>query len=130
MGSPARVGLPCYNTDMKVVIPDERPPSWNKFYSGMHWAERNEVRDDMRWLVRSCIHPDDIVIPEGRVDITITVYFRHHPQDPDNICSKLMIDSIKGYLIEDDTREHIRTVATRSEIDKNNPRVEILVEEV
>lgn len=61
------------------------------------------------------------------VDITVTVYFKSHPQDPDNICTKLYIDGLVGHIIEDDSPRYVSSVMSRSRIDKERPRVEIEV---
>lgn len=111
---------------MKIVIPDERGPSWNDFYSGGHWKKRKNAKDEARQLVRAYL-PPDVTIFKERVDITVTVYFDHHPQDPDNICDKLWIDGLCGWVIVDDSMKYIRRTTTEAAIDKENPRVEIEV---
>lgn len=116
---------------MKIVLKNERPISWNKFYSGMHWKDRKEEADRVHMLVWLELHgyqPETAVNPKmfkKKVDIRIVVYFKNRPQDPDNICSKLYIDGLIGNVIENDTRQFVRRVTTQSEIDKDNPRVEI-----
>jgi len=124
---------------MKIVLNGERPISWNKMYSGMHWTKRKEEADRVHQLVWLAVKGEnwfpgwkDTVESgcAGRVDIHITAYFKNRPQDPDNIASKLYIDGLVGHVIEDDTREFVRKVTVQSEIDKENPRVEIEVVEV
>ena len=111
---------------MKIILEGERPWSWNKMYAGVHWSERKKEADRVHMLIKAWL-ADSWLPFKGRVDITITAYFKNKPQDPDNICSKLYIDGLIGNLIEDDTREYVRKVTTISEIDRENPRVEIEV---
>ena len=117
---------------MKIVLEGERPISWNKFYAGMHWSVRKDEADRVHQLVWATLHEFDDMPYEysnfmftERVDIHVTVYFKNRPQDPDNICSKLYIDGLIGNAIENDTRQFVRKVTVQSEIDKDNPRLEI-----
>ena len=121
---------------MKIILKGERPWSWNKMYSGVHWSKRKEEADRVHELVWAAIRGEswfpawkDMVESGwcGRVDIHITAYFKNRPQDPDNICSKMYIDGLIGNVIEGDTREFVRKVTVQSEVDKDNPRVEIEV---
>jgi Holliday junction resolvase RusA-like endonuclease len=111
---------------MKIVIPDHRGPSWNDFYSGGHWSKRKDAKDIAHQLVRAAIDPN--VTPFNcQVDIYTTVYFASKPQDSDNICDKLFNDALKGWVIREDDKRYVRWAATRAEVDKDNPRVEIEV---
>ena len=119
---------------MKIILEGERPWSWNKMYAGVHWSERKAEADRVHMLMFSKylnMRDDQDQLPEltERVDIHITAYFKNKPQDPDNICSKMYIDGLIGTLIADDTREYVRKVTVQSEVDKENPRVEIEVTE-
>lgn len=113
---------------MIIRLDGERPLSWNRFYAGMHWSERQAQIGVARILVLNAL-PVEALMFERPVDIIITAYFNSRPQDPDNICSKLYIDALVGRLIEDDTPTHVASVTTRSRIDKEKPRVEIEVRE-
>ena len=118
---------------MKIVLLDERPISWNKFYAGMHWSARKYEADRVHDLVKYTLladYEENIWLLPYRVDIHITVYFKNRPQDPDNICSKLYIDGLIGNVIENDTRQFVRKVTVQSEIDRENPRLEIKIGEV
>ncbi len=115
---------------MKIVIPNERPISWNKFYAGTHHSARTREKNRVKLAVRAHIDPQAAVIFQGRVDIVTTVYFDKRPHDPDNITDKFYIDALCGWYIADDTREYIRLAGTVSELDRNNPRVEIEIKEV
>lgn len=116
---------------MLIILEGERPLlSWNSFYSGNHHTKRTAEKNRVRMVVREAIDPDTARIFDCRVDVFITVYFTHPPQDSDNICDKLYIDALCGWYIVDDDPRYIRWTATRSEIDKARPRVEIEIRRV
>lgn len=114
---------------LKLVLEGERPWSWNKLYAGVHHTQRSKqarhCHDLVGWTLLTL---DYIPIFESVVDITVVVYFDKRPFDPDNITAKLYIDGlVKAGVIPDDKKQYVRNVTTRSEVDRDNPRVEILV---
>lgn len=111
---------------MKIIIPQHRGPSWNDFYSGGHWSKRKAAKDEAQKLVRAYMDPNADMF-DTPVDIFVTVYFKSRPQDSDNICDKLWIDGLKGWVIPEDDKRYVRWAATRAMVDKQNPRVEIEV---
>lgn len=116
---------------MKIILKGERPLSWNKIYQSRHWIFRKQFADSIHQrvvaaLIDMGIHPfDKTKMFEGRVDIVVIAYFQNRSLDPDNICSKIYIDPLKFSLLHDDTPKYVRRVSTQSEIDKENPRLEI-----
>lgn len=114
---------------MKIILPKERPMSWNKMYSGMHWTKRREEAERVHWLILSKT-TTGILRFKNKVSITISVFFDRKPLDPDNITSKFYIDGLRFMILKDDTYEWIDSVTTKSRIDKINPRVEIDIYEV
>lgn len=114
---------------MIITIPNERPISWNQLYSGRHHSIRTREKNRVTQLVRAAIDPDWPMFT-NRVDVWVTAYFDKRPLDPDNIPDKFYIDALCGWLFADDTYKQIRWTATRSEVDKNNPRLEIEINEV
>ena len=112
-----------------LVLENERPKSWNKYWSGMHWTERTRERNRVHQLVRSQIDPDAAKIFPVPISITVTVYFKNKPQDISNLCLKPYEDSLIGWFIKDDGPEHVASITTRSRIDPERPRMEIELEE-
>ncbi len=100
-------------------------PSWNQFYSGMHWAERKRIADEWHWIVREAVGSPDKAFDKP-VCITITQASFRAAQDPDNICDNLLIDGLvwSGALRGDDPSQ-VKSVTTRSFQDKENPRIEV-----
>jgi Holliday junction resolvase RusA-like endonuclease len=68
----------------------------------------------------------------NRVDITITWYEPNEKRDPDNIMGgqKFILDGlVMAGVIPNDTRKHIRSIKHIPELDRENPRVEVQIEE-
>lgn len=116
-----------------IVIPDERPMSWNKFYGGQHHSVRTAEAKRVHGLVRTYMvsmglrYGDCYEYP---VDIEVNAYFKNKPLDSDNICSKLYIDGLKEYIIVDDNIKHVARVSSKSFIDACDPRVEIVITQI
>lgn len=111
----------------KIVLPKEKPMSWNDMYAGMHWSERNNEAKRVHALIRYSVSPKNKGPYTGKVGVTIRAYFQKRPYDSDNIASKFYVDGLKGTIILNDTPEYVGPVTTESCVDKNNPRVEIEV---
>ena len=109
---------------MRIILPGEKPMSNNILYR-LHWTKRNEEAQRVHELVRYSLTRLQRVPFSKKISIFITAYFKHRPLDSDNIAAKLYVDGLKGYVINDDTPAYVGFVATRSEVDKANPRVEI-----
>lgn len=114
----------------KITLPKTTLPSWNKFYSGMHWAKRKEIVDFIHHEMWAAIKEQKIerIKYNGRtLAIHTACYFpnRRTALDPDNICDKVVIDALKESVIEDDDWRHIRYATTESRVDSENPRTEI-----
>lgn len=114
-----------------IVIPNERPISWNKMYAGAHWTKRADEALRVHLVVRAYLDPNWPMF-DGLVRIKICVYFKNRrvQLDADNICSKMYIDGLTGWLIRDDDAKHVGSVETVTRLDRKTPRVEIKITEV
>jgi Holliday junction resolvase RusA-like endonuclease len=68
-----------------------------------------------------------------RVNITITWYEPNIKRDPDNIMAgqKFILDSlVKAGVIHDDSQKYINSIIHKFEVDRQNPKVEVEVEEI
>ena len=68
-----------------------------------------------------------------RVNITITWYEPNRRRDPDNVSGgqKFILDGlVAGGAIRDDSQRYINSITHRFEVDRENPRIEIEVQEV
>lgn len=116
---------------LTLVLPGERPISWNTFYAGGHWSRRKTEKDRVRLVVRAAF-PRAVIDGDGwpvqrRVRIEVTAVVKDRPMDADNVCTKLYVDALKGWVIPDDNGEWVETVVPRVKVDPVNPRVEIVV---
>jgi Holliday junction resolvase RusA-like endonuclease len=70
----------------------------------------------------------------SRVNIIITWYEPNRRRDPDNISgggTKLILDGlVVAGTIKDDSQRYINSIEHRFEVDRDNPRVEIEIQEV
>ena len=69
----------------------------------------------------------------NRVDITITWHEPNARRDPDNIMGgqKFILDGLViGGVIKDDSQRYINSVTHHFEVDTENPRIEVEIEEV
>lgn len=105
------------------------PPSLNR-YAGRENAQeyrkaKKEWSETVAWLVKGRMKQ-----PFDRAVVRITYYFpdrRRH--DPDNYAGKFLLDGlVQGGVLVDDSFQHI-TLDLRGEVDPEDPRTEILVEE-
>ena len=103
------------------------------YYSSPHWSIRSRIAAKIHAAVQRRLIEMGIRKGETcnkRVAITIVNYFDKRPLDASNICGKIFEDSLKGWLIEDDSPKYVDSLTTISRIDKANPRVEITLSEV
>lgn len=102
--------------------------SLNKVYGGKHWTTRKKDADIIHGLVRMVLaatrpKPELFTAP---VAVTIEYNCR---LDIDNCgyMSKLIIDGMKGILIEDDSPKYVRSLVQKF---YDGKRIRVTVEEV
>lgn len=124
------------SSNLLLILFDERPLSINKYYAGMHWAKRKQEADRVHEIVRvACTQwkaDNNQRLPKfQKARITMTVYFRSKPFDPSNIPAKLYEDGlVRVGVLPDDSPQYVQEIILRSRVDRENPRVEIAVEEM
>ena len=116
---------------MKIVIPII-PESQNKVLR-MNRYERHRELQEMAALV-GYFSKDRPETPYKKAQVTITYYFPDYiRRDPDNYTgggAKGLIDGlVQMGIIEDDSFGHIELLV-RGDVDQNEPRTEIEVEEI
>lgn len=111
--------------DLVLVLDGVRPPSWNALKRMNPWQWQDAV-ERARWLIRAAM-PADAPVFTGRVDISVVAYFDRRPFDSSNIPLKLYEDGLLNIVIPDDSPKYVRRVSTESRIDRQRPRVEIMV---
>jgi len=119
---------------LTITLPGERPTSWNKFYAGSHWTKRKAAKDQAALTVRQAL-PPQVINGEGwpasaPVRITVTAYMTGQLLDVDNVCTKLYIDALKGWVINDDGPAHVTAVTpVVRRADKGHARVELVIDD-
>lgn len=88
--------------------------SWglNEVYSGTkHWNQRKSQANDVHLLVRAAIRKQNRNVRMFRQPVTVRILYNSR-LDIDNhgYLTKLIIDGMKGVLIEDDNRRCVRGV--------------------
>lgn len=83
----------------------------NKVYSGKHWSIRKEQASQVHLLVRAAIRKQNRSVRKFRNPVNVRIFYNSR-LDIDNhgYLSKLIIDGMKGVLIEDDDRRFVRSL--------------------
>ena len=90
---------------------------WNKrfgmnaYYSGKHWSKRKEDADYWHQLTRAAMSKAQVRRRPFEKPVVIS-FLWNDKLDLDNhsIMSKMIIDALKGRLINDDTRKWVRGI--------------------
>lgn len=82
--------------------------SMNKIYAGIHWSKRKRDAELWHMLVRSALGKAGIQKEVMHRPVTVTIRWNDR-LDIDNhgYMAKLIIDGLKGWVIDDDTRRHV-----------------------
>lgn len=114
----------------RIIIPGI-PPSNNEYMgnSHNHHIYRNTKREwenTVHWAVKVAGWRGE---PLSKARVELVYHFpTGHRRDPDNYSGKFILDGLKkaGVLVDDSFR-NVQLVLTMGKVDRNNPRVEILV---
>lgn len=82
----------------------------NEIYSqAKFWAVRKRQAEQMHMIVKAAIRKKDRNVKPFKKPVIITIWYDSR-LDIDNhgYLAKLLIDGMKGVLIEDDNRKHVR----------------------
>ena len=104
------------------------PPSNNKFIGkDKRWQYQDEKKKWARLIQLFCVPRPREPIKKSRV--TIIYYFKDkRRRDPDNYSGKFILDGlVRSGIIIDDSFDCI-DLYLRGNVDKDNPRTEILIE--
>ena len=115
---------------MIYVIP-EIPPSNNKYIGrNQRWEYQQEKK---RWaqLIQFLCNPKPRK-PIEKAIVTLRYYFKTRTRhDPDNYAGKMLLDGlVSAGIIRDDSFDCITLRLECGGCDKQNPRTEIIVEEI
>lgn len=84
----------------------------NALYAGKHWSQRREDAEAVHTTVHAELLQQRIPKRMYRWPVKITFFWNDH-LDIDNhaYAGKLIIDGLKGWLIQDDDRRYVREVS-------------------
>ena len=85
---------------------EDKCPSWNTIYAGIHWAKRKQMVDTIHELVQWEVYQirNKPKLPFKKVKINATTYFKGNKRhDIDNLCLKPYIDGlVHAKVVRDD----------------------------
>lgn len=117
----------------KLIIPG-RLPSMNEIIkaSKAHYGQYSGMKNKFTNLVAMEARKQKIPVMKS-VDVQITWYCKNKRIDPDNTASgvKFLLDGlVKAGRLPDDGFKHIGGIRHLFEVDKQNERVEVVLEEI
>ena len=86
----------------------------NTYYAGVHWTTRQKRADAWHLTVLLAMHDQHINRRIFKRPVKITFYWDDR-LDIDNhaVAAKMTVDALKGYLLEDDSKKHLKAVEHR-----------------
>lgn len=113
---------------MKLILSKTPPSTSNIYFHKGHLVymsdEGKNTKELYKWEIKSQ-YPGGIPVKRD-VKVSIDFYFKNNlRRDLDNY-NKLVLDACTGIMWEDDSQ--IQELTLRKFIDKNNSRVEIIIE--
>jgi Holliday junction resolvase RusA-like endonuclease len=116
---------------MRMTIPGKLP-SYNDLNKG-HWSQCAKVKSEAMRTVGWIINAYHLRPVAGKVTVTIRCYEPNAKRDDDNVTSgaaKVILDALKNKgIIKNDGQRYVRCVKCPTMIDRENPRVEVEIEE-
>ena len=102
----------------------------NQVYSGKHWSIRKEQAAQVHLLVRSAIRRQNRSVRKFQHPVNVRISYNSR-LDIDNhgYLAKLIIDGMKGVLLEDDDRRFVKSL-TQSFHSGDRGKILVEVEEV
>ncbi|KKL83747.1 hypothetical protein LCGC14_1971640 [marine sediment metagenome] len=110
-------------------------PDFNQLIndSKKHWSVYSKQKEKLTWDIALIIKSQKLKpVKKYPIKIRFIWHCKNRMKDPDNICAakKFCIDSLKeAQIIIDDGFKYIAGFTDEFYIDKNNPRIEVFIEE-
>lgn len=115
-----------------LEVPLKRPPMTLNGQRRAHWTKVRDAKTLVEWHVTAALKRTPIP-PLDRASVTVTWRCGdRRTRDADGLAPflKATLDAlVHNGVIADDNYRHVPTVAMRIELDQENPRIEITVEE-
>lgn len=117
---------------MKIIIPGEFPTQNEVIKaSKSHYMAYSNMKKDYTTLTQ--IHVNKMPKINNKADFIFAWYRKDRKSDPDNISGgiKFILDGlVKSGKLENDGWKQINSIAHKFAVDKQNPRVEIVIKEL
>ena len=125
--------LPIYYTFERKTKKDNKILVGMNWYRNAHFRNSNQVKKYYHWLIHSKIKQDQKI--RGKYMLTYLLYPSNTNSDLMNVVSvidKFLNDALQdlGVVVNDNIKFYKHMIATVKEIDKINPRIEIIIEEI
>ena len=81
----------------------------NKLYAGTHWTVRKRQADFIHAMVQSTLYALKVPRTPFKTPVRVSISY-NSKLDIDNhgYISKLIIDGLKGWVIQDDTKKYVK----------------------
>ena len=116
-----------------LVIPLTKKISTNAIYAGRHWAVRKKDADFYHNEILHYAKEQKIKkVKEYPISLILIFYFKNRPYDSSNCfyMAKLIEDGLRNAgIIDDDTPKFVEFIGCMSKVDRENPRIEIRIED-
>ena len=119
--------------EIKLVIPGELP-TMNEIINKAktHWSEYKKMKDNCNEIITYMCQQQEIPFFHA-VRLKITYYRKNMMYDPDNLSAgkKFILDGLQeAGCIKNDGWKEIKGFQESWEVDKENPRTEVIIKEV
>ena len=104
------------------------------WYSNAHYRTANAVKQEYHKAIGKIL-PKDFVCLKSPVRTSYRLYYKNKLSDANNIISiteKFLLDALQehGIIVNDNVQHYIKSSWEVVEQDRDNPRVEVLIEEI
>lgn len=127
MGKSLKLTLPIYFGVRKKTL---MSLNW---YGNIHYATRNNVKRYFHERIGKAVPKDAKIASPFKTQFNL--YYKNKKSDPDNIVavvSKFLLDALQehGVIVEDNVQHYIESSFKVIEQDRDNPRMEVIIEEI
>ena len=101
----------------------------SKSHFGAYSTMKKKHTNNLNWFINRDIDCD--VCIDNPANITIAWFAKNKRKDPDNIAAgkKFILDAlVQSGIMKNDTWGYVNSLSDRFYIDKDNPRIEVMIE--
>ena len=117
---------------LKFII-NGRLPGYNEL-KGRSWQASYRLKEQAKRDVQIYAMRGKVRPIKGKAMVKIAYYEPNARRDPDNVQSganKIILDALQDLgVLQGDGRKYVTLISLPVEVDKNNPRIEVIIEEM